>query len=239
MWMKTYEETICTVFARMDAYEKERERKRGACRKAASWACCLCLTILLGAGIWQSGILSGPEMPGPGDGDVTDSVSVDKIVVCPMDAAGAGLKQDMDIGLFWEDFVEMTPAELADHYGVDVMPEVPADLKAWEDQQYGVFRREGGAGELYWDGNVLNYSNESFDRSVNLEVWKHRDFISCVAFFDLIEDRSVINGVEVALALSEGGYYHAEFTRDGVGFRLIAEGLSEEEVVDVIRSLTR
>ena len=54
----------------------------------------------------------------------------------------------------------------------------------------------------------------------------------------MIEEYSVINGVEVALAVSEGGYYHAEFTRGGVGFRLIAEGLSREEVVDVIRSLT-
>ena len=61
---------------------------------------------------------------------------------------------------------------------------------------------------------------------------------TCYAFFDLIEEYSVINGVEVALAVSEGGYYHAEFTRGGVGFRLIAEGLSREEMVDMIRSLT-
>ena len=237
--MKTYDETILAVFCRMEAYEKEKRKTLAAYRKAAGWACCLCLTMLLGVGVWQGRVPSEPSMPGPENVDVPDSASEDKIVVCPVDTAGARLKQDMDIGLFWEDFVEMTPVELADHYGVDVMPEMPADLKAWEDQQCGVFRREGGTGELYWDGNVLNYSNESFDRSVNLEVWKHRDFASCVAFFDFIEERSVINGTEVAIALSEGGYYHAEFTYGGVGFRLIAEGLSEEEVVDVIRSLTR
>ena len=73
------------------------------------------------------------------------------------------------------------------------------------DSGCGSYRRSGGTGEIYWDGNVLNFSNESFTRSVNLEVWKARNFISCVAFFDLVEARSVINGMEVALAVAEGG----------------------------------
>ena len=233
--MKTYEETIRTVLGRAEAMEQKRKKRRAAYRTAAAWSCCACLALALGVGVWPGRTLGGPGLPGPEIG--VSRPAEDKIVVCSLEDDTA--RQKMDIGLMWDDFVEMAPEELRDYYGMDVVPEVPADLKAWEDQQYGVFRREGGAGELYWDGNVLNYSNESFDRSVNLEVWKHRDFISCVAFFDFIEERSVINGVEVALALSEGGYYHAEFTRDGVGFRLIAEGLSKEEVVDVIRSLTR
>ena len=232
--MKTYDETIRAVFGRMEAYEQKKRKKRAVYRKVAGWSCCLCLMALLGIGAWQGRTANGPEIPGP---DKVDSAADDKIVICPMEVSGARLKQD--IALMCDDFVEMTPEEMMAYYGVNVVPEVPAELEAWEDQRCGVFRRGGGTGEVYWDGNVLNFSNDSFSRSVNLEVWKARSFISCVAYFDLIEERSVINGVEVAIALSEGGYYHAEFTRGGVGFRLIAEGLSEEEVVTVIRSLTR
>ena len=235
--MKTYEETIRTVLDRAERMERQRKKRRAAYRAAAAWGCCACLMLALGVGVWPGGMPGKPELPGPESG-VSDPAE-DKIVVGTVDAAdAAGARLKMDIALMWDDFVEMTPEELAAYYGMDVMPQVPADVTAWEDQIFGVFRRSGGTGEVYMDGNVLNFSDESFGRSVNLEVWKARGFISCVAFFDLMEERSVINGVEVALAVSEGGYYHAEFICNGVGFRLIAEGLSQEEVVDIVRSLT-
>ena len=85
---------------------------------------------------------------------------------------------------------------------------------------------------------MLNFSNENLSRSVNLQVWKVRGGISCVAFFDLVKEKSVINGVEIAVGLAEGGYYHAEFMYKGVGFRLITEGLSQDEAVEILRSLT-
>ena len=232
--MKTYEETIRTVFDRAERMERQRKKRRAAYRTAAGWGCCACLVLALGVGVWPGGMPGKPELPGPESG-VSDPAE-DKIVVCSLEDNTARSK--MDIALMMDDFVEMTPEELTAYYGMDVVPEIPADLKAWEDQIFGIFRRSGGTGEVYWDGNVLNFSDASFARSVNLEVWKERGFICCYAFFDLIEEYSVINGVEVALAVSEGGYYHAEFTCNGVGFRLIAEGLSREEVVDVVRSLT-
>lgn len=231
--MKTYEETIRTVLGRAEAMEQKRKKRRAAYRTAAAWGCCACLALALGVGVWPGRTPGGPGLPGPEIG--VSRPAEDKIVVCSLEDDTA--RQKMDIGLMWDDFVEMAPEELRDYYGMDVVPEVPADLKAWEDQRCGVFRRSGGTGEVYWDGNVLNFSDDSFARSVNLEVWKDREFITCYAFFDFIEEYSVINGVDVALAVSEGGYYHAEFTRGGVGFRLIAEGLSQQEVVDVIRSL--
>ena len=229
--MKTYEETIRTVLDRAERMERQRKKRRAAYRAAAAWGCCACLMLALSMSLWPG----GPELPGPESG-VSDPAE-DKIVVCSLEDNTARSK--MDIALMMDDFVEMTPEELTAYYGMDVVPQVPADLKAWEDQIFGIFRRGGGMGEVYWDGNVLNFSDASFARSVNLEVWKDRGSITtCYAFFDFIEEYSVINGVEVALAVSEGGYYHAEFFRGGVGFRLIAEGLSREEVVDAVRSLT-
>ena len=232
--MKTYEETIRTVLDRAEMMEQQRKKRRSAYRTAAAWGCCACLVLVLGVSVWPGRTLGGPGMTGPQIG--VSQPAEDKIVVCALQDDAARSK--MDIALMWDDFVEMAPEELSAYYGMDVVPEVPTDLKAWEDQRFGVFRRSGGTGEVYWDGNVLNFSDESFARSVNLEVWKDRGAITCYAFFDFMEEYSVINGVEVALALSEGGYNHAEFSRGGVGFRLIAEGLSREEVVEVIRSLT-
>ena len=233
--MKTYEETIRTVLDRAERMERQRKKRRAAYRAAAGWGCCACLMLALGVGVWPGGMPGKPELPGPESG-VSDPAE-DKIVVCSLEDNTARSK--MDIALMMDDFVEMTPEELTAYYGMDVVPEIPADVTAWEDQIFGIFRRSGGTGEVYWDGNVLNFSDASFARSVNLEVWKDRGSITtCYAFFDFIEEYSVINGVEVALAVSEGGYYHAEFSRGGVGFRLIAEGLSREEVVDAVRSLT-
>ena len=233
--MKTYEETIRTVLDRAERMERQRKKRRAAYRAAAAWGCCACLMLALSMSLWPSRTPGGPGLQGPEIG--ISKPAEDKIVVCSLEDNTARSK--MDIALMMDDFVEMTPEELTAYYGMDVVPEIPADLKAWEDQIFGIFRRGGGMGEVYWDGNVLNFSDASFARSVNLEVWKDRGSITtCYAFFAFIEDYSVINGVEVALAVSEGGYYHAEFSRGGVGFRLIAEGLSREEVVDVVRSLT-
>lgn len=232
--MKTYEETVAAVLGRMERYERRKKQRRAMYAKAAAAAGGSCLAVLLGLGVRQGGVLGGPGITGPEIG--VSNPTKDTIVVCPLEDDAARGK--MDIALMLDDFVEMTLEEMVAYYGMDVVPQIPADLKTWEEQRFGVFRRSGGTGEVYWDGNMLNFSGEDSGRSVNLEVWKDRGSISCYAFFDFVEERSVINGVEVALALSEGGYYCAEFTRGGAGFRLIATGLHQEEVVEVIRSLT-
>lgn len=226
--MKTYDETIAAVLGRMERYEAQKKRRRTVCAKVSAGIGGLCLAVLLGFGM-QHG--NTPEGRGS-----KDSPAEDKVVVCPMETGGAPLQRE-DICLSLGDFVEMEPEELSAYYGTAVIPRVPSDLKVWEDQRYGAFYKDGGEGPLYWDGNVLNFSNENLSRSVNLQVWKVRGGISCVAFFDLVKEKSVINGVEIAVGLAEGGYYHAEFMYKGVGFRLITEGLSQDEVVEILRSL--
>ena len=227
--MKTYDETIAAVLGRMELYEKKRKQRRTVCAKAAAGVGGLCLAVLLGLGMQQG---NTPEGPGG-----TDNPAEDKVVICPVETGGAPLQSE-DICLLLGDFVEMEPEELSAYYGTAVIPQVPSDLKVWEDQRYGAFYKDGGEGPLYWDGNVLNFSNGNLSRSVNLQVWKVRGGISCVAFFDLVKEKSVINGVEVAVGLAEGGYYHAEFIYKDVGFRLITEGLTQAEVVEILRSLT-
>lgn len=145
-----------------------------------------------------------------------------------------------NICLLVEDFVVMDKAELIDYYGINVFPDYPADLKEWEvESGYGIYKREKGTGEVYWDGIAINYSNEDFSRSLNVEVEKGSLPFTCIADFSKIKELSVINGTEVGLGKDENGYYFAEMICEGVGFRIITYGLSEEEFVSVIKSLIK
>lgn len=161
----------------------------------------------------------------------------DIIVINEMDDLSS---DKQNICLLVDDFVVMNKEKLTAYYGIDVFPDYPADLKEWDvESGYGIYRREQGTGEVYWDGIVINYSNEDFSRSLNVEVEKGNLPFSCIADFSKIEELSVINGIEVGLGKNENGYYFAEMIYEGVGFRIIAQGLSEEEVVSVVKSLIR
>lgn len=52
--MKNYDETINSVFERINEYEIEKKRKRKTVTKTVISLCCVCLVALLGIGVWQS-----------------------------------------------------------------------------------------------------------------------------------------------------------------------------------------
>ena len=52
--MKNYNETINSVFERINEYEIEKKRKRKTVTKTVTSLCCVCLVALLGIGVWQS-----------------------------------------------------------------------------------------------------------------------------------------------------------------------------------------
>ena len=181
--MKSYEEITNSLLERRDRYVVEQNRKRKKVMGVVTPVCSFCLVALLGLGVWQSGMF-GMMPPDQTIGDAThpgiddtvdesESQSSDhftannKIVIHPID----GLSDNrMNISLMINDFVEMTRDEMIDYYGIDYIPDVPADIKPWEDDRSGIYKRSGGTGEVYWDADILNYSNEDFTRSVWLEV---------------------------------------------------------------------
>lgn len=255
--MKNYNQMADDVLRRIGEYESARKKKRARIGKMAAGFCCCALVAVLGVTAYSSG-LAQPDVPPetledalyPGIPDLivdrettgaqtspgTEStVSTDTVVVNPLEDGPSSDK--MNICLLWDDFVEMNEQELADYYGVDIFPEVPSDLVAWEGGSYGIFRRDGGTGEVYWDSTVLNYSNEEITRSVNIEVDKGTLPFSCYAFWDAEQGRSVISGTEVVIGQWDDGCYYAEFLYRDVGFRIITQGLTLEELVAVITSL--
>lgn len=231
--MKNCDEMVSSLLERRDQYVAGQKRKKALMTRTASAALCVCLVTLLGFGMWRSGARPAT----PPDQPANTPAANNKIVINSIDPSSAD-RAKMNICLHGEDFVEMTHDEMAAYCGVDYLPEVPEDLNAWKDERHGIFRRDGGTGEVYWDADILNYSNADYTRNVCLEVKKGGNVHFVCCYFDGTEETSLINNVEVLLGQTDYGYYYAEFTYRDVGFILHTSGLTQDEFVAILVSLT-
>ena len=248
--MKNSEEMVNSLLERREQYNAEQKRKRSIITRTVTSMCCVCLIALFGFGMWQGGMFNTtpPDQtvedalyPGIKDnfdeskGESPDNPAANnKIDINTINGISA---DKMNIALMIDDFVEMSREEMIEYYGVDYIPDVPDDIQPWEDERSGIYRRNGGTGEVYWDANILNYSNEDFTRSVHIEVDKGSYVLQDYLFFKGTEEKSIINNFEVLSGLSENGYYYSEFMYNGVGFCIDAEGVTEDEFVAIIASI--
>ena len=250
--MKNYDELTNDLLERRDRYVADQKKKRKSLMSVATSLCCLCLVALLGFGMWQGGMfnttppdqtLEDALYPGIKDnfdeskGESADNPAANnRIVINTINGISA---DRMKINLAVDDFVKMTREEMIEYYGVDYIPDVPADIKPWEDERSGIYKRDGGTGEVYWDTDILNYSNEDFTRSVHVEVDKGVYVLKDFFFFNGTEEKSIINNFEVFIGLSENGYFYSEFMYKGVGFLVDAEGVTQDEFVAIIASIIK
>lgn len=248
--MKNYDELTNDLLERRDHYVADQKKKRKNLMSVATSLCCLCLVALLGFGMWQGGMfnttppdqtLEDTLYPGIKDnfdeskGESADNPAAnDRIIINTINGISA---DKMNINLAVDDFVKMTREEMVEYYGVDYIPDVPADIKPWEDERSGIYKRDGGTGEVYWDADILNYSNEDFTRSVHVEVDKGSYVLKDCYYFKGNEEKSIINNHEVYIGLTENGYYYSEFMYNGVGFLIDANGVTEEEFIAIIASI--
>lgn len=72
--MKSYDETISSVFNRVNAYAAERKRKRTVIKNMVASICCICLVAILGVWVWQSGLFVSPPPSADGGTTPTDSL---------------------------------------------------------------------------------------------------------------------------------------------------------------------
>lgn len=254
--MKSYDELTNNLLERRDAYVAEQRKKRKTAMNIATSLCCFCMVVLLGFGAWNSGLFN--ELPlnqtpdetigdalYPGIKDTfddkngesaTNPAANNKIVIHNVSSR---ISSDMAINLGVDDFLKMTKDEIIEYYGVNFFPDVPADIELHENQQFGIYKRDGGAGEVYWDQNALNYSNDDFSRLVYVEVAKGSKPFRDVIYFDPDMEKSVINNYEVMLGQIDGDIYFAEFMYNNVGFVVHADGLTEGEFVAIIESIIK
>ena len=250
--MKNSEEMVNSLFERREQYNAEQKRKRSIITRTVTSMCCVCLVALLGFGMWQGGMFNTTPpnqtvedalYPGVKDnfdeskGESPDNPAANnKIVINTISGISSNR---MKINLAVEDFVEMSREEMIEYYGIDYFPDVPADMKAWEGGRLGVFKRNGGTGEVYWDQDVLNYSNEEITRHINIEVAKGNIPFLDYGMFSVEDETSVINNVELKIGLTDDGRYFTEFMYKNVGFIISAEGLTQDEFVSVIASIVK
>ena len=250
--MKNYDELTNDLLERRDRYVADQKKKRKSVMGVATSLCCFCLVALFGFGMWQGGMFTTTPSdqtiddalyPGIKDtfddknGESPDNPAANnKIVINTINGISA---DRMNIALIGDDFIEMSPEEMCEYYGVDYIPDVPVDIKPWLEQRSGIYKRNGGTGEVYWDADILNYSNEDFTRNVHIEVDKGSYVLQDYLYFKGTEEKSVINNVDVLIGLTENGYYYSEFMYKGVGFLINADGVTEEEFVAIISSIIK
>ncbi|MGN0679154.1 MAG: hypothetical protein ACI4JS_05770 [Oscillospiraceae bacterium] len=235
--MKSYEEVTHDLLKRRDEYETMKTIRQHNAFCVAMPVCAAALVMVMGVGIALSGFFA--KMPiAVGSDNFYDSIPTeaeDKIVINK--SADVGYTA-LDIGLNVEDFVSMTFDEMLQYYGADIRPDVPENLSLINPEfQYGVYKRDGGEGEIYWDNTMLYYSNEDYSRILNLEVAKGRIPPTCCIVESDDMKKSTISGVEVLLLEGKKGLLYAEFMFDGVGFRIDANGLTGDEFVEIVRSI--
>lgn len=242
--MKNRDEMVNSLLERRTQYVAEQKRKQTIMTRTMESVCCLCLVAVSCLGLWQyqtSGNMPGqssshigsPGVHAPSE-NLRGESSADRIVIHPM----TDFPDDtMNIALMTADFVSMSMDELNDYYGYNVFPVLPGNLKASENRAFGIYRRSGGTGMLYWDGNSMTYANGDRTQTVHIEVRKDSLPVCDYVFYHAIQEKSVINGIEVAIGCSADGHYYAQFMHRGIGFQLGAQGLTQPEFTAVLSEL--
>lgn len=251
--MKNYEQMANALFERRENYMAEQRRKRKIVIRTVTSLCGVCLVALLGFGVWKVGVFDTSSQqttqdtlyPGIKDnfdeskGESPDNPAANnKIIIHQVDTISEE-RYKIDIDIKENDFVVMDKEDLNQYYGTNIFPSVPDDVQEWGNQQLGIYRENSGTGEVYWDSQVLNYSNKNFSRNVNVEIDKNALPLCDYLFFEETEEKSIINNIEVAMGQNAGGYYYAQFMYQNVGFQIVADGLTQDEFVAVVSSLIK
>lgn len=243
--MKNYEETADAVIKGIETCKNRKKQQRKILLHTATAVCCV---LLAGATVFAVRQNRQPEefledamYPGIKDTfdisigeDPDDPKANEKIIIHPVDSLHVGSM--MGIAKHLDDFIEMDQLEMDRYYGFSFLPELPEDLQPRKGS-YGIFRRDGGTGEIYWDQNQYTFSNENDSRWVCMTVAKEK-----LPFFDFRIptkqlEYSVICNIEILLEQTPDGVYCAEFLHKNAGFYISAAGLSQEEFIAVITSV--
>ncbi len=249
--MKNYNEIAESVFSRRDKAVAEKARRRKTARNTVLPVICLCAVIgaVIGFGHeWE------PTHAAPTS---EQNKTQNKIVINTELPESIGNNGIMDFYLDVNDFVPMTKDELRAFYGTEIFPWTPPDLSEYlghysfgESERYGIFRANGGTGDITHDNLLILFTNREAEKSraLEIEVSKKYRYLSVnnwgsIQSHDTLTKAypcSIINGTEVFIYqnLRAGGGYSAVFIYNDTGFSISADGFSEDELIRVIESLT-
>ncbi|MCL2056934.1 MAG: hypothetical protein FWH02_06925 [Oscillospiraceae bacterium] len=148
--------------------------------------------------------------------------------------------------LLQEDFVPMDKDEITAFYGFSFFPSnLPADLAEAEDSSYGIYKEDGGTGEIYHSANIAWYVNDDVTRQLHITIDKGKlPYTDAMLLADGSDgyEKSVINGVELLIGHSSGRFgdglmYKAEIMYLGSGMLIFSQGLDQAEFIGVIAGI--
>ena len=148
----------------------------------------------------------------------------------------------LNLALFGDDFVSMSKQEIIDYYGFDFFPKsIPSDMTEAPETAFGLYKRNGGTGEVYHSANLAWYINADFSRELQVEIDKGQLPLTDVAFLGGEHEKSNINGVDMVIKrwVDSAGEvrFVAEMMFRGNGLRVSSRGFTQAEFIDTVSSL--
>lgn len=133
-----------------------------------------------------------------------------------------------------DDGIKLTKMEVLSYYKIKDF-KLPEDLNA-ENRDYYIYKKDGGRGEVYFDHNEFFYHNETMSRNVRIEMEKGEISKERSAFKETEDKILRIGEKEIRIGKNKGSFF-TEFIQNEVGLRIVTEGLTEEELTDLLSSL--
>ncbi len=258
--MKNYDEVANDVFEKRDNLLKQKKSRQKKAVQIGLPVICICAVVAVISGVKSRTDTTPSQATETVSATVaavqTTQKSENKITINTKLPENVGMSSICDFYIDINDYVPMTKDELRTFYGTEIFPKVPDDmaeyighLGAGSSRSYGIYRANGGTGEVTHDNQLIMYVNREADgnRSLEIEVSKKYRYMSVNNFGsiythdELTKDLScsVINGVDVYIYYhSKANYYAVNFIYNDTGFSIRADGFSEAEVVAVTESLT-
>jgi hypothetical protein len=155
--------------------------------------------------------------------------------------------------LMTDDFIPMDQQGLLDFYGVNLFPSGLSDelpLSEFQNDYWGIYRREKGTGEVYWAQNTVRYGpapGPYTESALYVTVAPDKVFSQVGEPFG--EGAvSEINGTQVLIGhysqpadgtsfVGDLNYFYASFQYGGVDFLVTGVNISQTEFVDAVISL--
>lgn len=259
--MKSYNETVDSVFDRIDKYNSEKIRRNKIITKAVVPACCFCLIALGGIGAWKSGLFkSGTPGAVPGQ-PVT---SYDNAAVSPAESTSPnsvgskrlcfanqinGVKSAAPLYLdpakhYTENW---SNAEVTAYMGADLF-NLSAEYKYIGSSSHAVtFSSDGAIAR-----DVINLKYHSKDADFTMSASKLGAPNDCIYALNSSEITSIgVDGksVEVLFAATVGSdaaaqpekqnLMVADFSCGGVYYRVTAENISISDFYNIVSAIVK
>lgn len=231
--MKNYDEMAESLFERRDEFNQIRKAKMKKVKIAVSTLSCFCLAVLLGVGVMYKDVpTSAPETTSKITAKEENVIKINKVDSIESAMAKHNIPDAKNTVMSYDEMLKT--------FLVDVVPDLPDDLLAREDN-----KGTAGAYAVTVDGEIdafalFDYSNETLSRNVDLEVYKG-DVLAETDIGNWCDEgsfeKSKIKNTDVYISADSNGWYFAKFSNGETHFRLITEGLTQDELISVIESL--